>query len=85
MQNKMLQIARTSLLPGILKTIASNRKMPLPLKLFEISDIILRDTDKGIKSIIAVCVLLYTGLYISATCVNFYVDAICYWTDLFSE
>ncbi|KAI0238843.1 Phenylalanine--tRNA ligase beta subunit [Lamellibrachia satsuma] len=42
------QIARTSLLPGILKTIASNRKMPLPLKLFEISDIILRDTDKDV-------------------------------------
>ena len=46
----ILQIARTSLLPGILKTIASNRKMPLPLKLFEISDIVLRDATKGIES-----------------------------------
>ncbi|KAH9412513.1 hypothetical protein DERP_006475 [Dermatophagoides pteronyssinus] len=37
------QVARTSLLPGILKTIASNKNMPLPLKLFEISDVVLKD------------------------------------------
>jgi len=37
------QVARTSLLPGLLKTVQANRKMPLPLKLFEISDIVLRD------------------------------------------
>uniref|UniRef100_A0A671X9B1 Phenylalanine--tRNA ligase beta subunit n=1 Tax=Sparus aurata TaxID=8175 RepID=A0A671X9B1_SPAAU len=33
------QVARTTLLPGLLKTVAANRKMPLPLKLFEISDV----------------------------------------------
>lgn len=37
------QIARTSLLPGLLKTLAANKKMPLPLKLFEISDVVLKD------------------------------------------
>merc|ERR1719297_640629 len=37
------QVARTSLLPGLLKTIQANRNMPLPLKLFEISDVVLRD------------------------------------------
>merc|ERR1712147_209145 len=37
------QVARTSLLPGLLKTVQANRKMPLPLKLFEISDVVLRD------------------------------------------
>jgi len=37
------QIARTSLLPGLLKTIQANRNMPLPLKLFEISDVVLKD------------------------------------------
>lgn len=42
-----MQIARTSLLPGILKTIACNRKMPLPLKLFEISDVVFKDASKG--------------------------------------
>ncbi|XP_073216048.1 phenylalanine--tRNA ligase beta subunit isoform X2 [Lepidochelys kempii] len=42
------QVARTSLLPGLLKTIAANRKMPLPLKLFEISDIVLKDSTKDV-------------------------------------
>ncbi|XP_012231833.1 phenylalanine--tRNA ligase beta subunit [Linepithema humile] len=37
------QIARTTLLPGLLKTISSNKKMPLPHKLFEVSDVVLRD------------------------------------------
>lgn len=41
------QVARTTLLPGLLKTIAANRKMPLPLKLFEISDVVLKDETKG--------------------------------------
>uniref|UniRef100_A0A8C6P243 phenylalanine--tRNA ligase n=1 Tax=Nothobranchius furzeri TaxID=105023 RepID=A0A8C6P243_NOTFU len=40
------QVARTTLLPGLLKTIAANRKMPLPLKLFEISDVVLKDQNK---------------------------------------
>merc|ERR1711990_624518 len=37
------QVARTSLLPGLLKTVQANRNMPLPLKLFEISDVVLKD------------------------------------------
>lgn len=43
----ILQVARTTLLPGILKTINKNKSMPLPLKLFEISDIVLCDSAKG--------------------------------------
>ncbi|XP_038271396.1 phenylalanine--tRNA ligase beta subunit isoform X3 [Dermochelys coriacea] len=42
------QVARTSLLPGLLKTIAANRKMPLPLKLFEISDVVVKDSTKDV-------------------------------------
>jgi phenylalanyl-tRNA synthetase beta chain len=38
------QIARTILLPGLLKTLAANKKMPLPLKLFEISDVVVKDS-----------------------------------------
>ena len=38
------QVARTSLLPGLLKTVQANRKMPLPLRLFEISDVVLKDS-----------------------------------------
>ena len=42
-----VQIARTTLLPGLLKTVAANKKMPLPLKMFEISDVVLKDEEKG--------------------------------------
>ncbi|KAF4085749.1 hypothetical protein AMELA_G00098850 [Ameiurus melas] len=42
------QVARTTLLPGLLKTVAANRKMALPLKLFEISDVVLKDEDKDV-------------------------------------
>ena len=33
-------------MPGLLKTIASNRKMPLPLKLFEIQEIVVKDGQR---------------------------------------
>lgn len=38
------QVARTTLLPGLLKTLAANKKMPLPQKLFEISDVVVKDS-----------------------------------------
>lgn len=41
------QVARTCLLPGLLKTIAANRNMPLPIKVFEVSDVILKDQATG--------------------------------------
>lgn len=50
----VLQVARTTLLPGLLKTIAANRKMPLPLKLFEISDIVVKDPSKGKKNFLSI-------------------------------
>ncbi|XP_013196441.2 phenylalanine--tRNA ligase beta subunit [Amyelois transitella] len=39
------QVVRTTLLPGLLKTLAANKKMPLPLKLFEVSDVVLADPE----------------------------------------
>ncbi|CAH0673880.1 unnamed protein product [Spodoptera exigua] len=39
------QVVRTLLLPGLLKTLAANKKMPLPMKLFEISDVVLQDKN----------------------------------------
>lgn len=42
------QVARTTLLPGLLKTIASNKNMPLPLQLFELSDVVLKDEKKDV-------------------------------------
>ncbi|XP_061639197.1 phenylalanine--tRNA ligase beta subunit isoform X3 [Phyllopteryx taeniolatus] len=55
------QVARTTLLPGLLKTIAANRKMPLPLKLFEISDVVLKDEikDVGARNSRHICAVYY--------------------------
>jgi phenylalanyl-tRNA synthetase beta subunit len=41
------QVCRTTLLPGILKTIAANKKMPLPIKIFEVSDVVIKDPSAG--------------------------------------
>nr|XP_006815108.1 PREDICTED: phenylalanine--tRNA ligase beta subunit-like [Saccoglossus kowalevskii] len=55
------QVARTTLLPGLLKTLSSNKKMPLPLKLFEISDIVVQDADKdvGARNYRKLCAVYY--------------------------
>ncbi|XP_054159787.1 phenylalanine--tRNA ligase beta subunit-like isoform X2 [Oppia nitens] len=42
------QVARTSLLPGLLKTLYSNKKVALPLKIFEVSDIVLKDNNQEV-------------------------------------
>ena len=41
-QTKEFQICRPALLPGILKTVASNLKEALPIRLFEVSDVVLK-------------------------------------------
>lgn len=41
------QVARTTLVSSLLRTLASNKKMPLPLKLFELSDVVFKDDTKG--------------------------------------
>ena len=58
----LMQVARTTLLPGLLKTVAANRKMSLPLKIFEISDVVLKDSTKGHSSTIQELPLLETCL-----------------------
>ncbi|CAH8657849.1 unnamed protein product [Schistosoma intercalatum] len=42
------QVVRTSLLPGLLNTLASNKSLPLPLKLFEVQDIVLKNPSKDV-------------------------------------
>ncbi|KAJ3054202.1 hypothetical protein HK097_002425 [Rhizophlyctis rosea] len=37
------QVVRTSLLPGILKTVYANKRYPLPIKIFEVSDVVFKD------------------------------------------
>lgn len=45
------QVARTSLLPGLFKTVAANKNMPLPVRLFEISDVVLQDSKTGMWAV----------------------------------
>jgi len=44
------QVVRTSLLPGILKTIRENRRHSLPIKVFEASDVAFKDMSLERKS-----------------------------------
>ncbi|KAK9464423.1 hypothetical protein V1512DRAFT_268404 [Lipomyces arxii] len=44
------QVVRTSLLPGILKTIRENRKHSLPIKVFEVSDVAFKNVKLERKS-----------------------------------
>ncbi|KAI0236819.1 phenylalanine--tRNA ligase subunit beta [Massospora cicadina] len=44
------QVIRTSLLPGLLKTVAQNRKYALPLKLFEVQDVAFIDESMERRS-----------------------------------
>ncbi|KAK3104366.1 hypothetical protein FSP39_000344 [Pinctada imbricata] len=44
------QVGRTTLLPGVLRTISNNLNMPLPLRLFEISDVMFCDKTKDVQA-----------------------------------
>ncbi|KAI5282245.1 phenylalanine--tRNA ligase subunit beta [Ascosphaera acerosa] len=39
------QVVRTSLVPGLLKTVRENRKHAVPIKVFEVSDVAFKDTS----------------------------------------
>jgi phenylalanyl-tRNA synthetase beta chain len=44
------QVVRTSLLPGLLKTVRENKALPLPLKVFEVSDVAEQDDSRERKA-----------------------------------
>jgi phenylalanyl-tRNA synthetase beta chain len=44
------QVVRTSVLPGLLKTVRENKALPLPLKVFEVSDVAVQDASRERKS-----------------------------------
>ncbi|KAK9470093.1 uncharacterized protein V1510DRAFT_383999 [Dipodascopsis tothii] len=44
------QVVRTSLYPGLLKTVRENRKHGLPIKIFEVSDVAFKDESSERKS-----------------------------------
>ncbi|TGZ55489.1 hypothetical protein CRM22_010398 [Opisthorchis felineus] len=58
------QVVRTTLLPGILHTISNNRRLPLPLKLFEVQDVVVKDVNKdvGTRNHRRVCAVYYNKL-----------------------
>ena len=41
-------MVRTTLLPGLLKTLHANKNMPLPVRLFEISDVVFKDAARDV-------------------------------------
>jgi len=55
------QIGRTSLLPGLLKTIQNNQGTALPIQLFEVSDVILKDPTRetGTRNERRLCAVYY--------------------------
>ncbi|KAL3513523.1 hypothetical protein ACH5RR_026240 [Cinchona calisaya] len=42
------EVVRTSLLPGLLKTVGSNKDHPKPIKIFEVGDVVLLDESKDV-------------------------------------
>ncbi|CEL98513.1 unnamed protein product [Vitrella brassicaformis CCMP3155] len=52
-KTKEFEVVRTSLLPMLLKTLAANKKSPLPIKLFEVSDVVVIDksTPTGARNV----------------------------------
>eukprot|EP00388_Colpodella_angusta_P012905 GDKJ01032554.1.p1 GENE.GDKJ01032554.1~~GDKJ01032554.1.p1 ORF type:complete len:646 (+),score=209.23 GDKJ01032554.1:30-1967(+) len=58
-KSKEFEVVRTSLLPGLLMTLSVNKGTPLPLKLFEVSDVVVLDKTvetnaKNVRRIAAV-------------------------------
>ncbi|XP_047532163.1 phenylalanine--tRNA ligase beta subunit [Vanessa atalanta] len=72
------QVVRTVLLPGLLKTLAANKKMPLPLKLFEISDVVIKDetAETGARNERRVCAV-YCGRAAGFQFVHGLLDRVC--------
>jgi len=54
------QVCRTTLIPGLLKTVANNRSLPLPIKVFEIQDVVERvDSEIGAINKRKICAVYY--------------------------
>lgn len=59
-KTKEFQTGRTSLLPGLLRTVCENKSNPLPYRLFEAGDCIVADssTDTGAKNLRKIAALI---------------------------
>ena len=52
---KEFQVCRPSLLPGTLKTLSHSKNQPLPMQLFEVTDVVLKDPTHRIGARYAIC------------------------------
>ena len=48
-KTKEFEIVRTSLLPGLLKVVASNKHNPVPIKLFEVGDVVFQSAGEAVN------------------------------------
>ena len=46
-KTREFEIVRTSLLPGLLKVVASNKRNPVPIRLFEVGDVVFQSMPEG--------------------------------------
>ncbi|KAG5507341.1 hypothetical protein GH5_07436 [Leishmania sp. Ghana 2012 LV757] len=53
-QTMEFQVCRPSLLPGILKTLATNKSKPLPQRFFECADVLLLDNERNFPPVLEV-------------------------------
>jgi len=58
-KTKDFEIVRTTLLGGILKCLASNKHLPMPIKIFEIGDVVVQDPtmEVGARNVRRVCAI----------------------------
>ncbi|RDD39569.1 Phenylalanine--tRNA ligase beta subunit [Trichoplax sp. H2] len=68
------QVVRTTLLPGLLKTVASNRSMSLPLRLFEIADVVIKDDKTGNYKYYGYCCCMFKKINDSDSILMFVED-----------
>lgn len=56
-KTKDFEIIRTSVLPGILKTLANNKQLPPPIRLFEVGDVVIQEPtmEVGCKNVRRLC------------------------------
>lgn len=58
-KTKEFEIVRTTLLGGILKCLANNKHLPMPIKIFEVGDIVIQEPtmEVGAKNVRRVCAI----------------------------
>jgi phenylalanyl-tRNA synthetase beta chain len=58
-KTKEFEIVRTTLLAGVLKCLASNKQLPLPIKIFEIGDVVAMDPsmEVGARNLRRICAI----------------------------